>query len=478
MQKALSIMSRRVPKLRPLLLTLALVLFALCGTGGEASAQESAAQGDGAYEQIEVNTGRLVRLRRPAAESFVANPEIADVQVNSPNTVYVYGRQPGETSIFAATANGQKELEMQVLVTPNLARMRAGLRSVLPDEPIQVRALEAGVALTGNVSTPEAAANAMAIAKTFLGEKTPILNLLSVRMPSQVNLRVRVAEVSRQVSDQLGISWESIARPGNFLFGLGTGRDFIPDQADILQRATDAWSVFGGYQSRNVDVNAVIDALQGENLVTVLAEPNLTAISGQTASFLAGGEFPIPVDQENDRTTIEFKEFGVRLAFTPTIVDADRINLRVRPEVSELSDNGAITVQGLRIPALATRRAETTVELGSGQSFVIGGLLQNNVTGAVSSYPGLGKLPVIGALFRSERFQRNESELVIIVTPYLVRPLTAGAFATPVDGLQPASQSERILKGELYRPTERPGRSAPVAPGGSRLVGSNGFIVD
>lgn len=492
MQKALSIRCAR--KLRPGFMALALALAAFAGHFGpvaaedspatvadSAAAQDSGSQDAGPYEQIEVNTGRLVHLAKPAAEIFVANPEIADVQVNAPNTVYVYGRKPGETSIFAATAGGHKELEMHVLVTPNVARLQAGLRSVLPDEPIQVRSLESGIALVGNVSTPEAAANAMAVAKTFLTDKTPILNLLAVHMPSQVNLRVRVAEVSRQVSDQLGISWENVAQTGNFLFGLGTGRDIVnaADTLNAFTRDPNNWSVFGAYRHNNVNINGVIDALQAENLVTILAEPNLTAISGQTASFLAGGEFPIPVDQENNRTTIEFKEFGVRLAFTPTIIDTDRINLRVRPEVSELSDNGAITVQGLRIPALATRRAETTVELGSGQSFVIGGLLQNNVTSGIQSYPGLGKLPVIGALFRSERFQRNESELVIIVTPYIVQPVTAGAFATPIDGYQPTSQRERILKGELYRPSERPGLPAPAQAGGSpRLVGSSGFVVD
>ena len=217
-------------------------------------------------------------------------------------------------------------------------------------------------------------------------------------------------------------------------------------------------------------VNAAIDALAEEGLVNVLAEPNLTALSGETASFLAGGEFPIPIDNGNNGLTIEFKEFGISLAFTPTVLSADRISLKVRPEVSDLSEKGAITVNGLVIPALATRRAETTVELGSGQSFAIGGLMSSDIQNRLSKYPGLGDLPVLGALFRSTRFQSNETELVILVTPYLVRPVDEPAHGAADRRLPGAERHRAHPRGPpAQRPAAarsgRPRRPRGAAPG-------------
>jgi pilus assembly protein CpaC len=253
-----------------------------------------------------------------------------------------------------------------------------------------------------------------------------------------------------------------------------------------FQRAVDqtgaASSLFGNYASNDVNVSAIVDALERDGLVNVLAEPNLTALSGETASFLAGGEFPVPVGQDNDQIQIEFKQFGVSLAFTPTVLTANRISLRVRPEVSDLSDKGAIRVRDLTIPALSTRRAETTVELGSGQSFAIGGLISNSTRSNLEKVPGLGDLPVLGALFRSNGFRRSETELVIIVTPYLVAPVSAPqVLATPLDGLEDPSDLERLIQGSIADGAPRPGAVPPLSRTTTtthRLAGPAGFMLD
>jgi pilus assembly protein CpaC len=298
-----------------------------------------------------------------------------------------------------------------------------------------------------------------------------------------VHLRVQVAEVSREVIKEFGINWEALFETGNFSFGFAQGRDVLSGNS-FLRAPTNAGSsvpgsIFGNYTSGSASISTAVDALAEEGLVNILAEPNLTALSGETASFLAGGEFPIPVATDEDKVEIEFKEFGISLAFTPTVLSSNRISLRVRPEVSELTDNGAITLSGLTIPALATRRAETTVELGSGQTFMVGGLLSTDVQSAVSKFPGLGDLPVLGALFRSQRFQSNETELVILVTPYLVRPIDDRKLvARPTDGFRAPTDVERILEGRLHSARLQPGTGGPVAPQAQRLVGPIGFVLE
>jgi pilus assembly protein CpaC len=292
-----------------------------------------------------------------------------------------------------------------------------------------------------------------------------------------------VAEVSRQVIKEFGINWDAVFETGDLLFGFATGRPAFGAAGSNFRGPTNAGGgvpdlAFGSFTPGDNVVNTAIDALAQEGLVNVLAEPNLTALSGETASFLAGGEFPIPVATDNNDITIEFKEFGIQLAFTPTVLSGNRISLRVRPEVSELSQDGSIEINGLTIPALKTRRAETTVELGSGQSFAIGGLLSSDVQNAVSKTPGIGDLPVLGTLFRSTAFRRNETELVIIVTPYLVRPVDEPVLAIPNDGYKAPSDIERILEGRLHSAQLHPGKGGPQGPQGQRLTGPIGFVLE
>jgi pilus assembly protein CpaC len=424
---------------------------------------------------IEAGSGRLLRLPGPAEAVFAADPQVAEVRPASPNSLFVFGTGPGRTTVVATGAGGAALGQWQVVVRPSrfvAAEVEAQLARLMPDARVRIEVLTGAIMLTGEVASAAQAEHAVAIVRGYAGQGQEVINRLAVRSPVQVNLRVRVAEMSREISRELGFNWEVLSRSGNFAFGLLTGRGAIgPIGLPFFgPPGTPTPDRLGfGYSSGNTDINGVIDALARDDLITVLAEPNLTAQSGETASFLAGGEFPIPVARQDNEITIEFKQFGVSLAFVPTVLSNERITLRVRPEVSELSDNGAIQIDTLRIPALAVRRAETTVELGSGQSFAIAGLFQDSTRIGGSGLPFISEIPVLGALFRSDRFRRKETELVIIVTPYIVRPVSdPRTLASPTDGYRPPSEIERIL---LFR--QRAG--GPPVP--RRIPGEAGFII-
>ncbi|MBC7496472.1 MAG: type II and III secretion system protein family protein [Sphingomonadaceae bacterium] len=410
---------------------------------------------------LERGKGILLHLPRPAATIFVADPDLVDFQTKSASLVYVFGKATGETVIYAADAGGEVLYAGRVRVTQNLSGIRDALARALPNEPITVTDTGGAVMLSGLVLSAAHAADAAAIARQFVDAKKNeiVLNMLTVAEAAQVNLRVRVAEVNRTVLKSIGINWDAVANSGRFAFGLMTQNPATFAELFTRNKIT----------VKNGNVNAMIDALAQEGLITLLAQPNLTALSGETASFLAGGEFPVPVaatagSGSVPTITIEFKKFGVSLDFTPTVIDGNRINLRVRPEVSQLSTSGGVQLQGFSVPGLTVRRAETTVELGSGETFVIAGLLQRTSDNTLSKIPGAGDIPVIGALLRSSRYRRAETELAIIVTPYLVRPLSSPALAAaPTDGLVEANDIQRVFGGKFYQP-HAPG--APTPAGG------------
>ena len=400
----------------------------------------------------------MLRLPRPAATIFVADPNLVDFQTKSALLVYVFGKVTGETVLYAVDGAGGVLYAGRIEVTQNLAGIRAAMARVLPDDAITVEAAGSAVTLSGTVLSAAHAADAAAVAAQFVDAKKNeiVINLLAVAAPAQVNLRVRVAEVDRTVLKSFGINWDAVANTGRFAFGLLTQNPVT--FAELFNRNTTV--------IKHDNVNAVIDALAQEGLITLLAQPNLTALSGETASFLAGGEFPVPVAASATAggppvITIEFKKFGVSLDFTPTVIDGNRINLRVRPEVSQLSTSNGVQLQGFSVPGLTVRRAETTVELGSGETFVIAGLLQRTSDNTLSKIPGAGDIPIIGALLRSSRYRRAETELAIIVTPYLVRPLANAALAAaPTDGLVEANDLQRIVGGKFYQsqPADRPSK--------------------
>jgi pilus assembly protein CpaC len=428
---------------------------------------------------LEAGKGTLIRLPRPAATVFIANPDVADVQVKSPSMIYVNAKTPGETVLYAVDADDNVLLNAPIRVEHDVSRLRESLHALIPGENVAVESVDGSLVLKGNVSTALRAEKANAIATSIANEaKGKVVNQLSVATPNQVNLRVKIAEVSRTVLKAFGVNWSKSVGDTQF----NTSNPVTGGQ--IASRNTITFG-FGAPGSR---IEAQVDALAQEGLLTILAEPNLTATNGQPASFLAGGEFPVPVAGSAANgiatITVAFKEFGIRLDFTPTIMDAQHVSLRVRPEVSELTNTGAVSVpitanNTVTIPALTVRRAETTLELGSGESFALGGLLSHSLEQDISKVPGLGDIPILGQLFRSSRFQKGETELVIIVTPYLVKPApTVASLQSPTDGFVTPHDVQTIINGATYRQTLPAGEKVRVAPGAQGLVGPVGFRLD
>jgi pilus assembly protein CpaC len=451
---------------------------------------------------LESGKGTLIRLNAPAATVFIANPDIADVQVKSPQLIYLSAKQPGETVVYAVDASDNVLLHSPVHVAHDVSRVRESMRQLMPGENINVSSVDNSLVLSGDVSTAGRAEKARALAASVASatdvKNAVVVNQLAVSTPNQINLRVKIAEVNRTALKALGFNWAKspqncIAESGtaggiacgstsNLLTAIGNP---LTNQSIGTQNTISYGIPIPGSSSR---LEAIFDALAQENLITTLAEPNLTATSGQTASFLAGGEFPVPVAASTGTTgtptiTVDFKTFGVELDFTPTIIDATHLNLKVRPEVSELTSTGAVSVPitstaTVTIPALTVRRAETTVDLASGESFALAGLLENTTEQDISKIPWLGDIPILGQLFRSNLFQHNETELVIIVTPYLVKP-SATALAAPTDGFILPHDAERYANSDTYKQTlPAPERGPQPAGGQPGLIGPVGFKLD
>lgn len=406
--------------------------------------------------QVEVNRGILLRLDRNAVNIFIANPDVADVQVKSAKLIYVFGKRSGETTLYAMDERERVVYSAAVLVSPNITTLQDTIDTLLPTSGIKVSNVNGLILLSGNALSPDDADTAQSIVRSALGDSPNIMNRIQISTPTQVNLRVKVAEMSRDTLKQLGFNWNAIIEGAENTFAFGQGREafqlFRDDNGNILNKELLLSPTQNSMAFRNIggqhDLGVVLDALEAENYISILAEPNLTALSGETASFLAGGEFPIPIPNAGFGTvTLEFKQFGVGLTFTPTVLSENKINLRVAPEVSQLSEAGAITINDITVPALTTRKANTTVELASGQSFAIAGLLQSNLGETSDKFPWLADIPVLGTLFRSTKFQRNETELVIIVTPYIVRPSSPGQLMSPLDVNYLPDDTGRYVKG-------------------------------
>lgn len=431
---------------------------------------------------VELNKGQMLRLDRTASSIMIADPNIADVQVISPQLIYVHGKKVGETSIFAIDAHDTMILNTEISVTHNLSRLSSALQEALPGSNVEFTTTDGGLMVRGNVASPLEAETIKSLASSFMGADEKFINLLKVEGSDQVMLQVKVAEISRNDLKRFGINMQNIVTSGNFRFDVLQGRSFLSG-ASPTRGASDN-SLFGSFNDGQNSINGILDALETQGLISILAEPSLTAISGKTANFLAGGEYPVPLVDADGAISISYKQYGVGLDFTPTVLSKDRISLTVSPEVSTVDEINALQTSSsvsFPIPTLQTRRATTTVELGSGQSFAVAGLLKNDRNNSISKFPGLGDLPVLGPLFRSQQFRNDQSELVIIVTPYIVRPVSQ-KLATPLDGMKPASDLERLLMGKLYHETPPPPPSDKLSPSAGaeqvRLYGDAGFMTE
>ena len=499
---------------------IALVASAIAIPAVVSPAPAAAQQSDRPSRMVTISIGRGEQINLPSSitDVFVADPAIADVQVTSPRQIYVYAKGPGETTFYATNAAGKTVYSAVIRTGRNIETIDQMLQLAMPEADLQTNSLNGVTLLTGTVANPEDAAEAERLLQAFVGEGNQVVSRIRTKTPLQVNLRVRIAEVSRSLAKEINGNLATRDTSGGFQFGVSRNNDFV-SIGNTIQTSSlpklDASSLFGlpagsislpfnpttgqfitGGSSFDfnipsgtnvlqaagrlfgLDVAAALDLSESAGLISTLAEPNLTTVSGETAEFLAGGEFPIPIANGLGATTIEFRNYGVQLQYTPTVLANGRISLRVRPEVSDISTQGAVRIGGTEIPAITTRRAETTVELGSGQSFMIAGLLSNSSSSSVDKFPGAADIPILGNLFKSNGWRRNETELMIIVTPYLVEPVSDHEIVLPTDGYQSPNDAQRLLLnqqsdgvsgGTRPKPTIAPSspaadQSGPTAP--------------
>ena len=510
------------------------------GVPDEASArviQVSASAGSPVHQSITLGMGKsaVVELDTEAHDVLVSSPDIVDAVVRSPKRIFLLGLKTGQTNAFFFDANGHQIFSLDVRVEKDVTDLAAMMKANLPNSAIKVSAMNDSVVLSGSVASAQEAARAQDLAASFTGDPKKVVNMVGIAGGEQVMLKVRIAEMDRNIAKQFGINGSAAlsaagvpiiaatsnpygllghalsdasggqvgsACAGAFLptgttsmaSTMATGNNTvntitngIPSVVQTITNGvptvTDSANSGTSCLSPN-NAQGVLNALEQVGLVHLLAEPNLTAVSGETAKFLAGGEFPVPVAKDNQgNVTIDFKTFGVGLSFTPVVLSPNRISLQISTEDSELTTTGAFTLQGgssvvngqtvsspgLTIPALSVRRAETTVELPSGGSFAIAGLMQHVTKQVIDGFPGLKDMPVLGALFRSRDFENDETELVVLVSAYLATPTTESAYVAPTDGFVAPSDPETMLLGRLnsvYKKNDKPMTPEAAAPVG------------
>lgn len=407
---------------------------------------------------VPLNKSQTVTLDRPFSRAMIGSEEIADIMPISDRSIYVLGKKMGTTSLTVYDKGGRVITIVDVAVGPDVVTLRRQLGELMPGENISARIANDAVVLSGVVSSAAAAQNAVRIAGTFAGDK--VVNMMGIGSSQQVMLEVRFSEINRQTGKEIGVSGFLRNRSGSFDGAIGNGASLVPNpETGIgelkLGSITDSFGIVQkSFSLGGLNILAALDSLEDKGLAKTLAEPTLVALSGEKASFLAGGEFPIPVVQggggvggSGQSITIEFKPFGVSLGFTPTILADGVINMIVEPEVSSIDPNNSIILNDITIPGLQTRRASTTLELRDGESFAIAGLIRQDFRTTVRQVPLLGSIPIIGSLFRSSGFQRGETELLIVVTPRLVQPIRPNQVALPTERVGEPTELDLFLLG-------------------------------
>lgn len=414
---------------------------------------------DGRAIDLVVNKLGKLKSRVPIKRAHMVNPAIAEVIVSktqSPLWVFFSAKAAGTTQLTLWDENNRILGIFNIVVSPDVGELKKKLHDIFPDENIQARTSGAYITLTGTVTTPSRLTKVVALAETYSPGK--VLNMLRIGGIQQVMLEVKVAEISRNVGKQLGINFAAVSPDGNSL-GVSMIGNLVSTELDAVEGLTNtigsSVNAVLGFFGTGSDVLVFINALEEDGLIKILAEPTLVALSGQNASFLAGGEFPVPTGSGLGTTAIEWKEFGVSLNFTPTVLGDGNLSMRVNPEISELDFSNSTYQNGFLIPGLETRRMTTVVELKDGQSFAIAGLLKSVVRENITKFPILGSIPIIGALFRSTEYQKNETELVVIVTPHLIKPLDMANQPLPTDAFVDPDAFEILLLGMLEG---RPGK--------------------
>lgn len=437
---------------------------------------------------VPVNRAVVVEADMPFAELSIANPNIADISTLSDRTIYVLGKAPGRTTLTLLGPDGGLITNVEVHVSPDVAEFKERLRQILPGEPIEVRTANDGIVLSGTVSSITRLDRALDLANRYAPGR--VSNLMVVGGTQQVMLKVRFAEMERSVTKSLG---SSVAASGSIFDGdvgleLGTGvfenggnitAVFDGDPSTVISTPTEATGRTSfGFSAGALEFAILLEALESKGVVRTLAEPNLTALSGQQASFLAGGEYPIPVVDGDGGVFIEYKPFGVELTFTPRVVDGDIINLQLQAAVSGLDSTVSFQNGGFSVNAFRRRETSTVVEMRDGESFAIAGLLEDDFQDLAAQVPWVGDIPVLGALFRSADFERNQSELVIIITPHLVTPTRGVALALPTDRIRPPTEAELFLFGKTAGDPRVPtgGPAAEVAK--QDFSGSYGYVME
>lgn len=409
---------------------------------------------------VVVGKSTVLQSPMPLKRASLANPEIADTLVLSPTQLYLNGKVIGSTNLTLWGRDGKVFAIYDVVVQPNLTRLKTQIHELFPEEKsIQVRSSQAHITLSGSASGPEVITQVVGLASTYAPEK--VMNFMQVQGVQQVMLEVKVAEMAKGVLKRLGVNVINITNRTNTIGLLDDLTSFeTDDNGAISQLLGTSIDLALGFDFGSDVLLVALAALKQHNLTKILAEPTLVSLSGQEASFLAGGEFPVPVPQSFGVTTIKFKEFGVSLKFNPTVLGDGNITLKIAPEVSELDFSNGVNFEGFTIPALLTRKVETIIELKDGQSFAIAGLLQDNIREAIAKYPVLGDIPILGTLFRSTSFRKNETELIIIVTPRLVKPLDMKNQSLPTDAYLEPNDFELLLMGYMEGVRRNPAQNS------------------